>query len=123
MCRAVCPRFSLGSIQAAGEWLELTFNMDIFYAPLFVYGVAKFWQFLKGSILSKVLGYLGKQSLLMWFLHCVFFNVCKETTQPILYAPKNPLLVLLFGLILCYALAVLIDGLLKPVRNLKNKYL
>lgn len=121
--RAICPRFTLGSIQVTGQWLELTFAMDIFYAPVFVYGVARLWQFLKGSVLSKAMGCLGRQSLLMWFLHCVFFDVYEEVTQPILYAPKNPILVLLFGLILCYIPAVFIDRLVKPVQKLKNKYL
>lgn len=120
--RSAYPRFSPGRISVLGEWTEIVINMDIFYAPLFVYGAAKILESLKGGWLIKLLGRIGKQSLLMWFIHCVFFNVCRETTQPLLYFLKNPVLVLLFGLGICYLAAVAIDVPLKRVLKLKNKW-
>lgn len=121
--RAVCPRFSLGGLSVSGKWVDVVIVMDVLFAPLFVYGAAKLLQFLKDGWLLKVLGRIGRQSLLMWFLHCVFFNACRETTQRILYFPRNPVLVLLFGLAICYFAAVGIDIPLKRVLKLKNKYL
>ena len=59
----------------------------------------------------------------MWFLHCIFFNVCSEKTQHILYFPKNPVLVVLFGLLLCYVVSVLVDFGLRFILEKKNKFL
>lgn len=38
--RSAYPRFSPGRISVLGEWTDLVINMDVFYAPLFVYGAA-----------------------------------------------------------------------------------
>lgn len=119
--RLICPRFTLGSVSVAGVWIDLTFTMDILYGPLFVYGAAKILNMVKAPILIKPLQALGKQSLLMWFLHCVFFNCCKEYTQPVLYFLKNPVLVLVFGLGVCYLAALLIDIPLQRALKLKNR--
>lgn len=121
--RSLLGRFTLGTISVVGQWTDLVYTMDIVYAPMFVYACAKLLQFFKGTILTKILGGLAKQSLLMWFIHCLFFNVCKEYTMPLLYFPKNPILVLIWGLAVCYGLARLIDLLVKPVLKLKNKLL
>lgn len=121
--RSAYPRFSPGRISVLGEWTDLVINMDVFYAPLFVYGAANLLKLLKGNAVVKLLGRIGKQSLFMWFLHGIFFNVCKETTQPFLYCLRNPLLVLVFGLAVCYLAAVLINIPLKRILKLKNKYM
>ena len=49
---------------------------------------------------------VGRYSLLMWFIHCIFFNNCKDIFQPILYWPRNPILVLLWGISICYILVL-----------------
>lgn len=120
-CRLICPRFSLGAISIAGNWMELTFTMDILYGPLFFYGAVNLLRRIPWSVVRRPLEALGKQSLLMWFLHCVFFNCCKELTQPVLYFLKNPLLVTVFGLGVCYGGARLLDIPLKKLLQLKNK--
>jgi len=118
--RLLCPRLTLGAIQVAGSWVDLVFSMDILYAPLFVYGAANLLGRIRWEWLRKPLEAVGRQSMLMWFLHCAFFNCCKEYTQPVLYFLKNPLLVLLFGLGLCYLAAVLLDIPLKKLLNRKK---
>ena len=95
--------------------------LDILYAPVFVYGAGKLVR--RIGVLSLPLKQLGKYSLLMWFLHCIFFNVCKELFQPILYLPGNPVLVLLWGLFLCYGVARVINLPLKWVLKQKNRLL
>lgn len=119
--RLICPRFSLGAVSVAGNWMELTFTMDILYGPLFFYGAAKLLKAIPWAMVKKPLQALGKQSLMMWFLHCVFFGCCKEFTQPVLYFLKNPLLVTVFGLGVCYLAALALDFPLKKLLKLKNK--
>lgn len=121
--RLAIPRFQLGSIHPAGVWKQLVFTMDIFYAPLFAFGMAKLLETVKIPGLTKVLGAIGKKSLYMWFLHAMFFNCCREYLQPLVYFPKNPLLVMLLGVAACYILACLLDFAIKPVLKFKNKYL
>lgn len=118
--RVVCLWFQLGRIYVCGRWVEILFTMDIVYAPLFVYGATNILRSIKFDLIQKQLGAIGKQSMLMWFFHCVFFNCCKEYTQPVLYFLKNPLLVLVFGTVLCYLAAVLTEKLLKLIRKPAN---
>lgn len=104
-----------GTTATAQLWL------DILYAPMFIYGAGKLVQ--RIGAIGVPLKLLGRYSLLMWFLHCIFFNVCRELFQPILYLPKNPVLVLIWGLLLCFGAAVLIDLPLKWVLKWKNRLL
>lgn len=80
--------------------------------PFFLYGLLQIIDTLKSTFLFKVLVQLGKMSMSMWFIHCIFFNVCKYEFQPILYFLRNPVLVLIFGCAVCCLLA----RLLEPVR-------
>lgn len=118
-----CQYLYAGSLEIRSGLFPIRFTADLVYAPLFVYGTAKLLQFLKNGIFGKILREIGKYSLHMWFFHCIFFNACRELTQPVLYAPKNPLLVVLWGLILCYIPSVLIDKLIRPVNKWKNRFL
>ena len=119
--RLICPRFTLGAVSVAGNWMELSFQMDVFYGPLFFYGAANLLKALPFAPVRMPLEALGKQSLLMWFLHCGFFGRTKHVLQPILYFPKNPILVTLWGLALCYAAARLLDIPLKGLLKAKSK--
>lgn len=121
--RLAMPRFRIGAIQAAGVWSELVFSMDLIYAPLAVFGIAKLLTVLNIASVTKVLSKLGMQSMYLWFLHALFFNVTKEITQPLIYAPKNPLLVLIFSLAVCYAISIPLSMIANPIVKWKNKYL
>lgn len=121
--RYYCQFLHLGTLEIRGGMYGISYTMDILYAPLFVYSVGCLVQYLRKTLLFPLLGKIGSQSLLMWFLHCVFFNVCKEITQPLIYAPENPVLVMLLALTVCYFAAVGIDKLLKPTLRVKNKVL
>lgn len=109
MSRCIGCSIVLGSLLVYGNDNALLLSADVIRAPLFVYGCAKLLYQIPKSRLITLLGSIGKKSLLMWFLHCIFFNCCKEITQPILYLPKVPLLVLIFGLLLCYAATIPIE--------------
>lgn len=116
--RMAVSRVSLGSLQVGTSWMSLVFSLDILYAPVFVFGCANLLRGWRKSDLRKPLEAVGKQSMMMWFLHCAFFNCSKELTQQILYFPQNAVLVLLWGLALCWALACILDW---PVKKLFEK--
>lgn len=99
-----------------GEWyLTLRITFDILYVPVFLYGVVKLVKCSPFKRLLCILEELGKYSAEMWFWHCMFFNVCKEYTQPVLYFLKEPIVVLMWGLGVCWVLARVwrIDVILK----------
>ena len=75
---------------------------------------------IKNIKLLLPLSIIGKYSLLMWFLHSVFFNVSKAYTQTILYYPHNPILVVLWGLIICLAVAFVISFPINWLNKAKN---
>ena len=100
------------------------FSMDFVYAPFFVYGIVN----IVGLVphyqkLLKPLSVLGKYSLIIWFVHSVFYNVSKSYTQPLLYISANPVIVMLWGTLLCLAVAFLLDFPVKALIRLKNKWL
>ena len=108
LARALWPRVLLTQASIHGSWLDVTVNMDVLYAPVFLYAMKNLLEQLKSPRLLALLGSIGRESLLMWFLHCLFFNCCKEFTQPLLYWPRLAILVLPWGLALCYAAAKLL---------------
>lgn len=108
---------TIGNFHMFGCDAVFTYSLDIVYAPLFVYGWAKLLNRCQKTRFIKILMAIGKKSLLMWFLHGIFFNCCKEITQPFLFLPKDPLLVLIFGLALCYVVAIPLDWMLGYVQK------
>lgn len=119
--RYVFRKIQLGAIVLFETAYPLSFTMDFFFSPLFVYGLAKTLQIIKKSVLMSITEEIGKKSLGMWFAHCLFFNVCKEWSQKILYFPRNAVLVLIFGLALCYVLSILVELCTKRLLKEKNK--
>ena len=111
------------SVVTLHDIYTLKLTPDIIYAPLFLFGAANLLMLCHNSFFFRVLEKIGKHSMLMWFYHCIFFNCCRQFTQIILYFPKNPILVLLNGLILCYLAAVLTEPVLKVLVSGKNKLL
>ena len=118
-----CNYLYLGRLNVRGGEFNLIFKTDIFYAPMFIWGMVHLLQYLKKGKLLGILERIGQYSLLMWFFHCVFFNVCRDILQPILYWPKNPLLVILWGLLLSFLPALLLDPAIRAVQKLKNRFL
>lgn len=91
---------------------SITFQiyMDVFYAPMFIYGALTFLQQVHlPKILQKILAAIGKLSLPMWFAHGLFFSVAKEVFQPIAFLPREPLAVLVWATFLTYILAWCMD--------------
>lgn len=96
-------------------------SLDFLYAPMFVFGICSLIKMLKHKKLLLPVSILGKYSLLMWFLHCAFFDQLKEITQPILYYPRNPVLVTIWGILICLVVAIIIKIPIDAINKLKNK--
>lgn len=117
--RYACDAFTLGIRWMDRSW-SVSCTMDVFYAPAFVYGAVGLLRRIRGTWVIEVLRRIGEQSQRMWFIHCVFFNVSNEVTQRILYGPGYPVLVVAFGLLICYGAAWAISPLEKKLIAWKN---
>lgn len=120
LAKALWPRLRLGQAYIHGTWLDIPLTMDVLYAPIFLYAMKNLLEQVKWPRLVSLLGKIGRESLLMWFLHCLFFNCCKEFTQPLLYWPKLAILVLPWGLALCYTGARLLHWPLDRILGRKK---
>lgn len=74
--------------------------------PFFVFSLVYMIKSFSGKIIAPLLAAIGKKSMFMWFLHGIFFNFLSTYTQQILYFPYVPLLILIWGLFICYCFAV-----------------
>ncbi len=97
-------------------------QFDFIYAPLFAFGLIGLVKAINIKFLAPV-SIIGKYSMLMWFFHCAFFNVSKSITQPVLYYPHVPILVLLWGLILCLVPSYLASFAAGWIIRIKNMVL
>lgn len=95
--------------------------LDFLYAPMFIFGLISLVKIINHKRILLPLAILGKYSLLLWFLHCGFFNQLKEFTQSVLYFPKNPILVTIWGLVICLVIAIVIQIPINGINKLKNK--
>ena len=96
----------------------------VLLAPVFVFSMVRLIGLIPWNPLFALIAKIGTHSMTMWFLHCLFFSsVTKEVFQPILYLPRNPLLVLIWGTGLCLLAAMLIDIPIRRMTALKNKIL
>lgn len=120
--RYFCDSFTLGICCLGKDW-KMSCTMDLFYAPAFVYGAAMLLQRTKNKYVLGAFKRIGDQSQRMWFIHCVFFNVSNEVTQRILYWPRHPVLVVAFGLVICYLAAWAISPLERRMIDLRNRVL
>jgi len=94
---------------------------DFFYAPMVIFGLVSIMKLIKLKQILFPLSFLGKYSLLLWFLHCGFFNQLKEFTQPVLYFPKHPIPVTIWGLFICLVISVVIQIPINGINKIKNK--
>lgn len=60
---------------------------------------------------------------MMRLASCIFFNNSREIFQPLLYLPRNPLLVLIWGTALCWVFAALVKRPADKLLVVKNTLL
>lgn len=89
---------------ARGTLSELLgLNMDVFYAPLFVF--CCFMLLKENTGVFRVWSVLGKYSMYIWFVHALFFwEQTRRVFQPLVYKVNQPvvtiLLILLVSLVI-----------------------
>ena len=98
-------------------------SFDFVFAPMFIFGLVSLLKSFKNVKVLFPIAIIGKYSLLMWFIHSIFFNVSKEYTQPILYYPHNPILVILWGILICLSISIVISFPINFIIKIKNKLL
>ena len=94
------------------------FNTDVFYAPVFVIGAAKFFEGVPVKF-TKVFDVLGKYSTGMWFFHAVFFaTYVKDIFQPVMLLVKPRLLMYVWLVVLSLVGAVIYRKILDGIKLL-----
>ena len=112
MIGAIVLRVMLGHINMFG------FNTDVFYAPVFVIGAAKFFEGVPVKF-TKVFDVLGKYSTGMWFFHAVFFaTYVKDIFQPVMLLVKPRLLMYVWLVVLSLVGAVIYRKILDGIKLL-----
>ena len=96
-------------------------NGYAFYVPVFIFCVVELFSFLEKTKAIRIFEILGKYSVYMWFWHCMFFGALGKYTKRILYTPRNPILVLLWGIAICLSLSVISDLVVKALALTKKK--
>ena len=81
------------SFCAIGRYFSTTF--DFIYCAVLVFSIADYMNQCKSeNKIGGMLIALGKHSLNMWLIHCVYFTpITREVFQPFIYWPRNGLLV------------------------------
>lgn len=99
--------------------LVVDINLDVLYAPLFVFSFFTLLKLLPNWLkkCAVPVALMGQTSLGMWLISGVFFGVNSGIMQSILYFPRKAPLVLLWGLILCFIPAYLIDMLMRKINK------
>ena len=120
-CTIPTLTLALGALPDFNITLDIT--MDVIYAPIFIYCLANLCKMIDAKIVKKILIIIGKYSLLMWFVSCVFYGNCNTIFKPILYFPHDPILVTVWGLLLCLAVSAVLDLGIKKIQDCKNKLL
>lgn len=89
--------------------------------PMFLFGLLSIIKTVKVKWIFAPISVIVKYSVLMWFTHCIFANPCAIYTQPILYYPQNPILVTVWGLLMCLAAAFVLKFPIDLLIKWKNK--
>ena len=96
-------------------------SVGIIVAPLFIIGVYLV-RVCNISCIRKLLMFLGKHSMNIWFLHCLFFSLAtREIFQPIAYIVRIPILVVAWILLLCVGMSFPIEKMQKAVFSFEDK--
>jgi hypothetical protein len=81
-------------------------NFDCLYAPAVIFSIWSVIRKYEFSVFNKILGFMGKYSLELWFLHAIFF-IGNSTVQRIAYWPKISVLILVWVLLILSPIAII----------------
>lgn len=94
------------------------FNLDALYAPIIIFALMMLLQ-QRPIVIIRLLEFLGRHALNIWFLHSIFFtSYLVNIFQPIAYLPKNPVLVVIWVILLCLPFSIAINYIFKQQEKL-----
>lgn len=112
MVGAIVLRIALHNIYTYG------FHTDVFWAPLFVVGAAKFYEGIP-VVYTKIFDVFGKHSTGMWFFHAVFFaTYVKDIFQPLMTVVRHLPVMYVWLVLLSLVGAVFYENLLAKLRKM-----
>lgn len=111
--RYCCENISFASYTFMGNDLSIKINLDVIYAPLFIYSIVNIFNYFKVDF--KILQNIGVHSTSIWFIHCLFYNASSTTYNTFAYSLNNPLIALLIVFVSSYLLAIVFDWLIDRI--------
>ncbi len=92
------------------KWQRLlNVNLDVIYAPVIIFSFVMLVRD-RAIIVKNIFGFLGNHAMNIWFLHSIFFTSALSLYfQNIAYLPKNPILVVLWVILLCLPFSIVIN--------------
>ena len=118
--RQLFPNILIFNIQYIEQYYPVNLTLDIVYIPILLYLIKTIIE-TKRRYFAKIIAFVGKYSLLIWFIHCIFFNVSQSIFMPILFFNSNPIIITLWGLLLSLIVAMMINPLISILIKYKNK--
>jgi len=98
------------------------FQLDFFYAPLFIGAIVTFFNKFKLNPLRRLLGKFGDLSVYMWFFHAIFFTeTIKWLYQPAITIFKDINLVVLWTIVLTFFASWLIKTVVDACQRWLSK--
>lgn len=94
------------------------FNLDFFYAPLFILSVLIVFNLYRLPVLTKVLSVLGDVSVYMWFFHALFFTAAiKAVYEPLIHVSDKLWIVVPWTIFLTFICSWCISNVMGYVQN------
>ena len=85
-------------------------RIDILLAPIFIFSTIEVITSVHSHYLNSLLEVFGKNSTLIWFSHCLFYGICREKTQPLLFfGGTEPIFVFIKCVVLSLGIALIIN--------------
>ncbi len=114
--------FKFGEMYFKDGIIDISYSIDIISVPLFIWAIVNIIHMIGfNRLILKIFEEIGKKSMMMWFVSCAFFSNLSQKLQPFLYWPHNPVLVVLWGCLLCYIISIFFNILSKNLCKFKNK--
>ena len=97
------------------------FNLDFFYAPLFILAVLIVFNLYEWPLLARVLTAFGNVSVYMWFFHALFFTkLVRNVYEPLIMISNSFWVVTLWTILLTYICSWCISRTVSLIMNWLN---
>lgn len=103
------------------NWAFLNTLVKAALTPLFIVVIAELLSIRKEGKVSYIIYIIGSCSMILWFIHGIFFTGSKSL-QPYIYFPKEPLLIFSLCVIVLLPIAMVLRQIMPFAHNKKSKY-